>query len=293
MKDVVPLFFSFSKYASFTRQITGWNFSRKGTGSDRGSYYHELFLRGRPHLVKFMKREVTGQMKIKSSGVNNSGRKDDSSLSEPDLFELSKACPLPDPTSSAIRSNVVSTAGAGESQQQFVSQAGANPHRHLSADNGAPMQPQSGHHYIHHHNGYQQWAASDATYSNYYPPPAHHYAQPIQVQGQQPSQYSEQERYSDHRLHEQHRSMLLHCHIHTITTSPVALTTSASSRGTKITMLPILLGRAIPIGNSTATIIIISSSIGTMITIRHGELHMKCMTGLEVIMNILLSSELL
>ena len=85
-----------------------------------------------------MKREVTGQMKVKPPSANDSGRKgDDSSWDEPDLFELSKACPLPDPTGSAKRSNVVSTAGAGESQQQFVPQARANLHSHLSADNGA------------------------------------------------------------------------------------------------------------------------------------------------------------
>ena len=215
MKDVVPHFFSFSKYTSFTRQISGWNFSRKGVGPDRGSYYHELFLRGRPHLVKFMKREVTGQTKVKLSGANNSGRKDDSSSIEPDFFELSKAYPLPDAISTAKRSNVVPTAGA--IQQQFVPQARANQHRHSPAvengyrsSNSPNMHPSSGHHYAHHYyNGYQQWAPSGASYSNYNPPRAHYYVQPIQVQGQEPSQYSEQERYSEHRLHDQHRSSFL------------------------------------------------------------------------------------
>ena len=218
MKDVVPHFFSFSKYASFTRQITGWNFNRKGTGPDRGSYYHELFLRGRPHLVKFMKREVTGQMKVKPPSANDSGRKgDDSSWDEPDLFELSKKCPLRDSSSDDRMTSVALTAGPDESQQQFVSQAGANQHRHPPAvengyrsSNSATMHPPAGHHYVHHHNGYQQWAAPDASHSNHFPPPAHYYAQPIPVQqGQEPSQYSEQERYSVHRLHEQHRSSFL------------------------------------------------------------------------------------
>ena len=219
MKDVVPHFFSFSKYASFTRQITGWNFSRKGAGPDRGSYYHELFLRGRPHLVKFMKREVAGQMKTKSPSVNHSGRMGDSSWSEPDLFELSKACPLPDTTGgSAKRSAVVSTctAGAGESQHQFVRQPGANSHCHTSADSGANiMHPSSGYNYAYHHDGYQQWEAPGASYSNHYmyPPPNHYYmyAQPSQVRGQERRQYlySEQERYSEHRLYEQHRSSFL------------------------------------------------------------------------------------
>jgi len=57
---VVPAYFEHSKLSSFVRQANGWAFRRMvGKGPDRNSYYHEMFLRGQPHLVKLMKRPTT------------------------------------------------------------------------------------------------------------------------------------------------------------------------------------------------------------------------------------------
>jgi HSF-type DNA-binding len=52
---VMPLFFEYSNYHSFNRLVNAWSFRRISSGPDRGSYYHELFLRGKPYLQKYMR----------------------------------------------------------------------------------------------------------------------------------------------------------------------------------------------------------------------------------------------
>mmetsp|Transcript_17926 Transcript_17926/g.26530 ORF Transcript_17926/g.26530 Transcript_17926/m.26530 type:complete len:380 (+) Transcript_17926:16-1155(+) len=54
--QVIPIYFEHSKFSSFVRQANGWGFRRITQGNDRNGYYHELFLRGLPHLCKKMKR---------------------------------------------------------------------------------------------------------------------------------------------------------------------------------------------------------------------------------------------
>lgn len=39
---VMPLFFEYSNYHSFNRLVNAWSFRRISTGTDRGSYYHEV-----------------------------------------------------------------------------------------------------------------------------------------------------------------------------------------------------------------------------------------------------------
>ena len=201
MKDVVPHFFSFSKYASFTRQISGWDFSRKGAGPDRGSYYHELFLRGRPHLVKFMKREAAGRH-VKRAIVNGPENNGQSPWSEPDLFELSKLYPLPD-SNDDQKPSLGSAAETAESQQQSGSWDKTDNHHqppavdymygHRNTDSSA-MHPFHDHRFVH-HNGYHQWVPSGANSGNhnYFPPPAHHFAQSSQAQGLEQRQFPDQE----------------------------------------------------------------------------------------------------
>mmetsp|Transcript_9035 Transcript_9035/g.12499 ORF Transcript_9035/g.12499 Transcript_9035/m.12499 type:complete len:490 (-) Transcript_9035:163-1632(-) len=53
------LYSSRCKHSSFIRQANGWGFRRITQGPDQNSYYHELFLRGMPHLCKRMKRPGT------------------------------------------------------------------------------------------------------------------------------------------------------------------------------------------------------------------------------------------
>lgn len=76
---IMPLYFKQTKLTSFQRQLNLYGFCRLTTGTDRGGYYHELFLRGRPSLCKRMIRtriKGTG-----SKGVNNPS-------SEPNFYEM-------------------------------------------------------------------------------------------------------------------------------------------------------------------------------------------------------------
>jgi hypothetical protein len=52
---VMPLYFEYSNYHSFNRLVNAWSFRRISSGPDRGSYYHELFLRSKPYLQKYMR----------------------------------------------------------------------------------------------------------------------------------------------------------------------------------------------------------------------------------------------
>uniref|UniRef100_A0A6U2PH26 HSF-type DNA-binding domain-containing protein n=1 Tax=Leptocylindrus danicus TaxID=163516 RepID=A0A6U2PH26_9STRA len=55
-KHVIHRFFKQTKFASFTRQVNGWGFKKIMKGPDKGSFYHDKFLRGHPHLCTQMKR---------------------------------------------------------------------------------------------------------------------------------------------------------------------------------------------------------------------------------------------
>lgn len=81
---VMPLFFEYSNYHSFNRLVNAWSFRRVSSGPDRGSYYHELFLRGKPHLQKYMRRLPKTHKKLPM-------KKSD----EPDFYRLDKTNPLP------------------------------------------------------------------------------------------------------------------------------------------------------------------------------------------------------
>lgn len=85
MNQIMPKYFSHSNYASFARQVNGWGFkrmSRKGT--DYGSYYHQLFLRGMPHIAKRMRRPLKIGKKVSLDPSK-----------EPNLEEISRKHPLP------------------------------------------------------------------------------------------------------------------------------------------------------------------------------------------------------
>jgi len=57
-EKVIPLFYRHGKLASFMRQVNGWGFRRMPSGPDRNSYYHEMFLKGYPHLCAKMRRPL-------------------------------------------------------------------------------------------------------------------------------------------------------------------------------------------------------------------------------------------
>lgn len=87
--QVLPRYFKQSKYLSFTRQLNLWGFKRITRGKDMGAYYHEIFLRGRPHLAMRMKRQ-----KIKGTGMKLTPNPD----SEPDFYTAYPMMPQLEPS---------------------------------------------------------------------------------------------------------------------------------------------------------------------------------------------------
>eukprot|EP00549_Striatella_unipunctata_P025424 CAMPEP_0118717628 /NCGR_PEP_ID=MMETSP0800-20121206/28279_1 /TAXON_ID=210618 ORGANISM="Striatella unipunctata, Strain CCMP2910" /NCGR_SAMPLE_ID=MMETSP0800 /ASSEMBLY_ACC=CAM_ASM_000638 /LENGTH=302 /DNA_ID=CAMNT_0006624415 /DNA_START=36 /DNA_END=947 /DNA_ORIENTATION=+ len=55
-REVLPLCFDSPNYSSFNRIVNAWSFRRITSGPDQGAYYHEMFLRGMPHLHQYMRR---------------------------------------------------------------------------------------------------------------------------------------------------------------------------------------------------------------------------------------------
>jgi hypothetical protein len=66
-EEVMGKFFKQTKLTSFRRQLNLYDFQRITHGRDAGSYYHELFLRGRPLLAKRMVRRKVKGTKIRAS----------------------------------------------------------------------------------------------------------------------------------------------------------------------------------------------------------------------------------
>mmetsp|Transcript_12526 Transcript_12526/g.24030 ORF Transcript_12526/g.24030 Transcript_12526/m.24030 type:complete len:334 (+) Transcript_12526:273-1274(+) len=80
---VMPRFFMQTKLTSFQRQLNLYGFIRLTTGEDRGGYYHEFFLRGRPDLCRHMVRT-----RVKGIGMKAAS----SPATEPDFYSF-ESCP--------------------------------------------------------------------------------------------------------------------------------------------------------------------------------------------------------
>lgn len=81
VKDVMPMFFRQSRFSSFQRQLSLYGFLRlTRKNDDYSAYYHELFLRGLPHLCAHMQRT-----RVKGYWVRQSS----SPETEPDFYHMS------------------------------------------------------------------------------------------------------------------------------------------------------------------------------------------------------------
>ncbi|CAB9496758.1 shock factor protein [Seminavis robusta] len=83
---VLRNWFRQSKYPSFQRQLNLYGFRRVTRGADKNGYFHELFLRQRPHLASRIQR-----VKVNGKGT----RQASSPESEPNLYALPFLPPNP------------------------------------------------------------------------------------------------------------------------------------------------------------------------------------------------------
>jgi hypothetical protein len=110
---ILPRFFQQKKYASFQRQLNLYGFNRITKGPDRGSYYHELFLRGKKFLCRGINR-----IKIKGTGARMASNPD----TEPDFYSM------PASGTSIPASPVTDVQSMNMSQQYY------NPQEYNAAD---------------------------------------------------------------------------------------------------------------------------------------------------------------
>mmetsp|Transcript_49074 Transcript_49074/g.55557 ORF Transcript_49074/g.55557 Transcript_49074/m.55557 type:complete len:856 (+) Transcript_49074:58-2625(+) len=66
---ILPRYFVMTKKSSFLRQLNLYSFNRfSGNSPDKGSYYHEKFLRGKKFLTRRMTRQKVNGNRIRSAG---------------------------------------------------------------------------------------------------------------------------------------------------------------------------------------------------------------------------------
>lgn len=137
-EHALPRYFGHKNYASFVRIVNAWGFRRITRGPDRDSYYHELFLRGRPNLHQRMKRLSTCHRK---TPVNKD-------VKCPDFYELAKTSPLPE-----VSFQMGGQAAGGGGTGAGAGAGGINPGTQfrppISASSGSMTQ------FSPHHNGLQ------------------------------------------------------------------------------------------------------------------------------------------
>ena len=95
---IMPQYFNQGKFASFQRQLNLYGFKRITRGPDTGSYYNELFLKGRPFLAQDIQRT-----KVKGNGARAASNPD----AEPNFYAMpslsdASTCPIPPPAQPAV-----------------------------------------------------------------------------------------------------------------------------------------------------------------------------------------------
>lgn len=119
-KDILPSYFKLSKIASFQRQLNLYGFNRLTRGADKGGYYHELFLRGKPALAHAIQR-----VKVKGTGVRAKANPNE----EPNFWAMQWV---------ATKHNLVS---AGNSVSSCEQTASSQPHSPVVAPVTPPSMP--------------------------------------------------------------------------------------------------------------------------------------------------------
>ncbi len=105
------------------------------------SYYHELFLRGMPHLIKWMKRSPAPS----TSGGSRGGRPVSRPCDEPNFYEISANYPIPDYYRTDERRSIVRRemrriggyfVSASNANRSISQHEGQNPANASAPDNG-------------------------------------------------------------------------------------------------------------------------------------------------------------
>jgi hypothetical protein len=100
-EKIMPRYFTQTKWTSFLRQLSLYGFTRLSKDPDRGGYYHENFLRGRPLLASKMKRRKIKGTKFKATS---------SPETEPNFYAMpfvtdTAASTAVDPSSNPVSNN--------------------------------------------------------------------------------------------------------------------------------------------------------------------------------------------
>lgn len=70
VKSVMPKHFRMSRFSSFQRQLNLYEFQRVTDGNEKGSYYHELFIKGRPIRESIL--NISQSLFVVASFINDS-----------------------------------------------------------------------------------------------------------------------------------------------------------------------------------------------------------------------------
>mmetsp|Transcript_10941 Transcript_10941/g.15416 ORF Transcript_10941/g.15416 Transcript_10941/m.15416 type:complete len:452 (+) Transcript_10941:101-1456(+) len=100
-EKVCPKYFGHSRFSSFLRQLNNYGFKHISKGTDRNCYYHQCFLKGLPHLTKYMPKP------------KNARRLAPDPQNEPNFYKIAEMFPLPrqsGASNSSTRESVTSSA---------------------------------------------------------------------------------------------------------------------------------------------------------------------------------------
>lgn len=101
VEELMTTYFRQTKYSSFQRQLHMYSFQRITAGRDKGAYFHEHFLRGKPQLCRQMER----------TRVNGKGcRKPGNPNAEPNFYQLPPMRPASDVVTTSNERASVGTA---------------------------------------------------------------------------------------------------------------------------------------------------------------------------------------